>query len=227
MPYWPRHNLASTRRGIGWTRCGTRDTHGLHFDNYREIWPYRDWVVRALNDNMPFDEFATQQLAGDLYHDPTQDQLIATGFNRCHVTTNEGGSILAEVHLRNVVDRVVTTATVLLGLTFDCTRCHDHKYDPFTAKDFYALSAFFNSLDGPEMDANAKDPAPVIHILTNDVQQQVDQLDDRTRQLDQRIEQELAKVEYREVDAGAAELQKTEFIWLEDKVIESFETRGP
>ena len=142
------------------------DTHGLHLDNYREMWPYRDWVVRAFNQNMPFDQFATEQLAGDLLPDATVDQFVATGFNRCHVTTGEGGSIVEEVYVRNVVDRVVTTGTVFLGMTFDCTRCHDHKYDPFTQRDFYSMFAFFNSIGGAPMDGNKKDHAPVVKVLT-------------------------------------------------------------
>jgi hypothetical protein len=91
------------------------DTHGLHLDNYREMWPYRDWVVNAFNRNLPYDRFVTEQLAGDLLPDASLDQLIATGFNRCHVTTNEGGSIVEEVRVRNVIDRVVTTGTVFMG----------------------------------------------------------------------------------------------------------------
>ncbi len=142
------------------------DTHGLHLDNYREIWPYRDWVVTAFNDNKPFDVFTTEQLAGDLLEDPTEDQLVATGFNRCHVTTNEGGSIKEEVYVRNVVDRVVTTGSVFMGLTFECTRCHDHKFDPLSMKDFYSMFAYFNSIDGSPMDGNRKDHAPILKMTT-------------------------------------------------------------
>ncbi len=141
------------------------DTHGLHLDNYREMWPYRDWVIRAFNRNLPYDQFVIEQLAGDLLPDPTEDQLIATGFNRCHVTTNEGGSISEEVYVRNVVDRVVTTGTVFMGLTLECTRCHDHKFDPLTMNDFYSLFAYFNSLDGDPMDGNRKDPRRVASTL--------------------------------------------------------------
>ena len=202
------------------------DTHGLHLDNYREMWPYRDWVVKALNNNLPFDQFATEQLAGDLLDDPTMDQLIASGFNRCHVTTNEGGSIEEEVHIRNVVDRVVTTATVFMGLTFDCTRCHDHKYDPLTARDFYSLSAFFNSMDGPDMDMNAKAPAPVISVLTPENQQKLNDIDDRIAEIEQEIRQGLTKVNYKEPAAAPVALQATEWIWLEDEPPENMKLEG-
>lgn len=140
------------------------DTHGLHLDNYREMWPYRDWVIDAFNNNTPYDRFTIDQLAGDLLENPTTDQLVATGFNRCHVTTGEGGSITEEVFIRNVVERVVGAGTVFMGLTMDCTRCHDHKFDPLTMDDFYSMSAFFNSLDGNPLDGNRKDHAPFIKV---------------------------------------------------------------
>src|SRR4029079_12066055 len=144
------------------------DTHGLHLDNYREMWPYRDWVIKAFNHNLPFDQFLMQQLAGDLLHPVANasgspggmDQLVATGYNRCHVTTSEGGSIEEEIYVRNVVDQVDTNGTVLLGLTTGCARCHDHKYDPIRMKDYYQLFAFFNNNDGPALDGNAAQWAP-------------------------------------------------------------------
>ncbi|QDT74791.1 PSD1 and planctomycete cytochrome C domain-containing protein [Lacipirellula limnantheis] len=156
----PRFGEHMARFWLDAARYG--DTHGLHLDNYREMWPYRDWVVRAFNRNLPFNEFIVEQLAGDLLPSPTDEQLIATGFNRCHVSTNEGGVIPEEVYVTAVVDRVETFGTVMLGLTVGCTRCHDHKYDPLTQGDFYSLFAYFNSLDGNEMDGNREDPAPVI-----------------------------------------------------------------
>ena len=144
------------------------DTHGLHLDNYREMWPYRDWVINAFNRNLPFDEFITQQLAGDLIADLGQEGLIASGFNRLNVTTNEGGSIYEEVFARNVIDRTDAFGTIFLGLTVGCAVCHDHKFDPISQREYYSLSAFFNSLDGRAMDGNSKDPAPVIPVATTE-----------------------------------------------------------
>lgn len=144
------------------------DTHGLHLDNYREMWPYRDWVIDAFNANMPFDQFLTKQLAGDLLPDGGDAERIASGFNRLNVTTNEGGSIYDEVFARNVIDRTDSFGTIFLGLTTGCAVCHDHKFDPLSQHDYYSLSAFFNSLDGQAMDGNTKDPAPVMRVPTED-----------------------------------------------------------
>ncbi len=122
------------------------DTNGYQVDRDRELWAWRDWVVRALNANMPFDRFTVEQLAGDLLPNPTLDQKIATGFHRNHMLNEEGGIIGEEFLAEYVADRVETTATVWMGQTFNCCRCHDHKYDPFTQQDFYAMKAFFHNV---------------------------------------------------------------------------------
>lgn len=125
------------------------DSNGYQVDRDRELWPWRDWVIRAFNQNMPFDQFTVEQLAGDLLPNPTLDQRIATGFHRNHMLNEEGGIIAEEFLAEYTADRVETTAAVWLGQTFNCTRCHDHKYDPFTQRDFYALKAFFHNV--PEL----------------------------------------------------------------------------
>ncbi len=122
------------------------DTNGFQGDRTRMNWPWRDWVVDALNRNMPFDRFTVEQIAGDLLDGATTSQKVATGFNRNHMLNGEGGRILEEARVDYVVDRVDTTATVWLGLTLGCARCHDHKYDPFTQKDYYQLYAYFNNV---------------------------------------------------------------------------------
>lgn len=138
------------------------DTHGLHLDNRRGIYPYRDWVIQAFNRNMPIDQFITWQLAGDLLPDPTLEQLVATGYVRMNPTTAEGGAIPAEFQAKNNFDRVETLGTVFLGMTLTCARCHTHKYDPVPQTEYYQLMAFFNSTAESSMDGNKYDYKPSI-----------------------------------------------------------------
>ncbi len=123
------------------------DTYGYQNDAERDMSPYRDWVIDAFNRNLPYDQFLTWQLAGDLLPNPTREQRIATAFNRLHRQTNEGGSIEEEFRTEYVVDRVNTFGTSMLGLTVECARCHDHRFDPITQRDYYSLFAFFNNID--------------------------------------------------------------------------------
>lgn len=196
------------------------DTHGLHLDNYREMWAYRDYVINAFNDNKPFDVFTVEQLAGDLLQDPTDEQLIATGFNRCHVTTSEGGSIAEEVHSRNVVERVVATGTVFMGLTMDCTRCHDHKFDPLTMTDFYSLYAFFNNIDGKPLDGNKKDHAPILKVWTSEAKRQLADLESEQSEAERQLAQLLASIDYHEpaTPTPPTKAAPEEFVWIDDEI---------
>jgi hypothetical protein len=196
------------------------DTHGLHLDNYREIWPYRDWVIRAFNGNKPYDRFLVEQLAGDLLPGATADQVVATGYNRCHVSTSEGGSIEEEVYVRNVVDQVDTNGTVLLGLTVGCARCHDHKYDPITQKDYYSLFAFFNNIDGPALDGNAALPAPSLKVPTAEQAAALKRIEAKAAAVRQKIAAEVAKVKYDPAGdaAEAEEAERADYVWIDDAV---------
>ena len=144
--------LASPRYGemmaVDWLDVARyADSFGYQSDLDTHAWPYRDWVIQAFNQNLPWDQFITWQLAGDLLPNPTREQVTATAFNRIHRKTQEGGSVEAEFRQEGIADRVHTVGTAFLGLTFECTRCHDHKYDPLTMRDYYSLGAYFNSID--------------------------------------------------------------------------------
>jgi mono/diheme cytochrome c family protein len=215
--------LESSRSGEHMTRfwldaARYGDTHGLHLDNYREIWPYRDWVIRAFNSNKRYDRFLIEQLAGDLLPSPTNEQMVATGFNRCNVTTSEGGSIEEEVFVRNVVDRTETMSTVFMGLTVGCARCHDHKYDPIKMKEFYSLFAFFNSLDGSPLDGNAARHEPTIRVATAEYTQKLAGLHARIDVLKKQLAQETAKLSYDESAEAKEpeELPRRELVWIDD-----------
>lgn len=144
--------LASPRYGermaVDWLDIARyADSYGFQVDREREVWPWRDWVIRAFNDNLPFDRFITWQLAGDLLPHPTGDQVLATTFNRLHQQESEGGSVEEEYRVEYVCDRVQTFATAFLGLTFECARCHDHKFDPITQKEYYQFFSMFQNID--------------------------------------------------------------------------------
>lgn len=143
------------------------DTHGLHLDNKRGIYPYRDWVVRAFNANMPFDQFIKEQLAGDLLPNPTPSQLVATGFVRMNPSTAEGGAIPAEFQAKNSFDRTEMFGTVMLGMSMGCARCHTHKYDPITHTDYFQMYAFFNNTSEKPLDGNKYSYAPTLKVPTN------------------------------------------------------------
>ena len=140
------------------------DTHGIHVDNYREMWPYRDWVIKAFNKNLRFDQFVIEQLAGDLLPNPTADQLIATGFQRNNPTSSEDGAIAEEFEAIYAKDRVDTTSAVFLGLTLGCATCHDHKFDPLSQRDFYAMTAFFRNTTQWPFDGNIPDTPPILVV---------------------------------------------------------------
>jgi len=145
------------------------DSFGYQADGDTQVWPWRDWVISAFNQNLPFDQFVTWQIAGDLLPNATREQKLATAFCRLHRMTNEGGSIPEEWRLESVADRVHTFGTAFLGLTLECSRCHDHKYDPLTMRDYYSLSAFFNSIDEwGTYDNSAFRPTPTLLLPSPD-----------------------------------------------------------
>lgn len=141
------------------------DTFGYQSDRDMHVWPWRDWVIRAFQSNLPYDKFILWQTAGDMLDNPTRDQLLATAFNRLHRQTNEGGSIEEEFRIEYVADRLRTSGTAFLGLSLECARCHDHKYDPISMKEYYQLSAFFNNIDEHGLYSHFTETAPTPALL--------------------------------------------------------------
>ena len=158
-PQWGEH------RGRYWLDYARyADTHGVHFDNFREMWSYRDWVIGAFNRNLPYDEFTIESLAGDLLPNRTLEQQIGSGFNRCNMTTNEGGIIDEEYLVLYTRDRTETVSQVWMGMTAGCAVCHDHKFDPLSQKEFYEMAAFFNNTTQGARDGNIKDTPPIVPV---------------------------------------------------------------
>jgi hypothetical protein len=195
--------LASPRYGervtVDWLDAARfADTHGFNNDTTRSMWRWRDWTINAFNANMPFDQFLTEQLAGDLLPDPTLDQLIATGFNRNHVINSEGGIIPEEYRVEYVADRVHTTATVFLGLSMGCVRCHDHKFDPITQREYYQFFAFFNQLDEKGEDGRRGNAEPRIQAPTPEQAERkaamAHTLEWLKKAIDERLQQQCASV---------------------------------
>lgn len=156
------------------------DTDGFQGDATRTNWPWRDWVVGAFNRNLPFDQFTIEQFAGDLLPNATPEQRLATCFHRNHMTNGEGGRDPEESRIDYVIDRVSTTGTLWLGLTLGCCQCHSHKYDPITHRDFYSLTAFFNSIDEDGKAGTAAKPylsyqSPFAERAVKEAQELVDQ----------------------------------------------------
>ena len=205
--HWGEHRA---RYWLDAARYG--DTHGIHIDNYREMWPYRDWVIRAFNENKPFDEFTVEQIAGDLLPNPTLDQLVATGFHRCNITTNEGGVIPEEYEAIYAKDRADTTGSVFLGLTVGCATCHDHKFDPIAQREFYSLTAFFRNTTQYVMDGNISDPPPKLVVPSH-------QDRDKWHSLRQEASETEAKIEHH-----AATINKVFEKWLASREYSSIQT---
>jgi len=204
QPTWGEH------RGRYWLDYARyADTHGIHFDNYREMWIYRDWVFQAFNENKPFDEFSIEQLAGDLLDEPTLEQRIATGLHRCNITTNEGGIIDEEYKVLYARDRTETTAAIWLGLTAGCAVCHDHKFDPLSAKEFYSLSAFFNNTTQAVKDGNVSDTPPIVEVP---IPQDRERLSDLLEQISV-CESNVAAIENRaEAEAKESQVNAAEIV---------------
>lgn len=166
------------------------DSYGMQVDRDRRVWPYRDWVIQAFNANLPYDRFITEQLAGDLLDNPTDSQILATAFNRLHPQECEGGSVPEEFRIEYVADRTQTVATAFLGLTLECSRCHDHKYDPLSQTEYYQLTSFFDNVDEAGLYSFFTDsvPTPTLRLPTAEQAQRIAELDRAVAELEAKAE---------------------------------------
>ena len=190
------------------------DTSVMHADGPRDMWPWRDWVINAYNANMPFDQFTIEQLAGDLIPEATIDQKVASGFNRNHATSDEGGAFAEELRVEYVVDRVQTTSKVWLALTMECGQCHDHKYDPISQQEYYQFFAYFNNTTDPGMQTRNGNQTPVVNVVDAERQAKLAELQEKIDSIKGKIDRYKADAEQRFV--GWAEQKTAEFAGSEN-----------
>ncbi|OYV05631.1 MAG: hypothetical protein CFE26_10600, partial [Verrucomicrobiales bacterium VVV1] len=203
----PAYGENMARQWLDYARYA--DSHGFQTDSSRTMWPWRDWVIRAFNENKPFDQFTIEQLAGDLLPNPTNAQIVATGFHRNHRINGEGGLIPEEWRVENIIDRVDTTGATWLGLTLGCARCHDHKYDPITQKEFYQMFSFFNNIDETGVAIGGKNRAggnldPVVRAGSEEKTNQAKELQAKIDQINATL-----KVSEKKIAAGQVAWEKS------------------
>ncbi|MEC5125487.1 DUF1553 domain-containing protein [Verrucomicrobiales bacterium BCK34] len=179
------------------------DTSVMHADGPRDMWPWRDWVVNAFNENQPYDQFSIEQIAGDLLPGATNAQLIASGFNRNHPSSDEGGAIAEELRVSYVADRVKTTSNVWLGLSMECAQCHDHKYDPISQKEYYEFYAYFNNTEDPGMQTRKGNQAPFVEVVTEVEEDALKEIEETLSEHQKKVEGERKKA-LTKVPAGTA-----------------------
>jgi hypothetical protein len=174
------------------------DSHGYHIDSTRDIWKYREWVIDAFNQNMPFDQFTVEQIAGDLLPNATTSQKIGSGYVRCNMSTGEGGAIEEEYRAKYAFDRLETTGTMWLGLTMTCARCHTHKYDPITHHEYYSMLAFFNNMEEPIMDGNKPNPDPFLKIPSAKQAERQNWLKDSIARAQEKVDAKMPELDARQ-----------------------------
>ncbi len=222
----PHFGEKMTRIWMDLARYG--DTNGYHYDSTRQVWLWRDWVINAYNNNMPFDQFVIEQLAGDLMPNATINQKVASGFNRNTRYNEEGGADPDEWRVRYAVDRTIVLGQVFFGMTINCAECHSHKYDPISQKEFYQLYAFFNSFDEPGAQGHNQKYPPFVQVQTDESKAAAANAKEEIASLEQRIKSELEKITYTEPTdlPDAPRSVAVDKIWIDDTAPEGARVQG-
>jgi mono/diheme cytochrome c family protein len=213
----PRYGERMAQKWLDLARYA--DTNGYHIDNHRDMWRYREWVIGAFNRNLPFDQFTVEQIAGDLLPGAGVDQKIASGFHRNVMVNFEGGADPNEYLTKYIVDRVTTTATVFLGSTLACTECHDHKYDPFTQREFYQLYAYFNSVPEQGLDGQKENPKPSLRVPSPEQTAELEKYRGELAAVEAQIQADLAKALVEPpTPLPALSAEPRETVWVDDEL---------